>query len=81
MKIFIFKPSDRWEYCGGGIVIIAQCLEDCQSMVTSERFFRTQEDVNHTKMKGSSAYNWVLVEAFHTTEKEPRVVLNDYNWG
>ncbi|MBL0320521.1 MAG: hypothetical protein IPP74_14695 [Alphaproteobacteria bacterium] len=78
MKIYIFKPSSNWSYCGGGFVCIAESLEQAQSLAGDHKLFLTQEDADD---KPDSYYAWVLMETLYTNETEQRVVLFDYNWG
>ena len=31
MKLYILKPSDKWEWCGGGAVVLATTLANAQN--------------------------------------------------
>jgi len=33
MKVWIFKPTKYWEYCGGAIIIAANSIEDAQKLI------------------------------------------------
>ncbi len=75
--LFIFKPSDDWSYCGGGLVIIADSFAECQKMFTEE-LYKTEEEIPKTDFLHNA---WVLVETFKAPEQDSRIVLEDYNWG
>lgn len=80
MKIFIFKPSEHWDYCGGGKVCIAETFDSAAAL-----FKKTDEDAkffehDFSKQPVEDYDNWVLVETFPTTETRERVILDDYNW-
>lgn len=78
MKAFIFKPSKRWSYCGGGLVILATSFEEAQSLF-GEKLWETEEEAETAEDK---FYNWTLVATLYCpNETEKRIVLNDYNWG
>lgn len=80
MKIFIFKPSQCWSYCGGGLVILAESFEQCQSMFDEKLHWREEE----AEKEEYSFNNWTFVESFvidSFDEDKPRIVLSDYNWG
>ena len=73
-KLWIFKPSDKWRYCGGGLVIIADSFEECQKL-WDEKLYLTNEEIEGT-------YNtWIFVENFEITYQPSRIVMSDYNWG
>lgn len=77
MKLYLFKPSIRWRYCGGGLAIIAESFEDCQKLY-DEKLFYSEADIPEDQ-RGYEI--WVFVESFDVQGELPRVVLDDYNWG
>lgn len=78
MKIFVFKPSEQWDYCGGGRVVIASSIEECNTMFGEYRgvMYEKESDIP----KEEFCRIWVLVESFDTNLTEKRVVLDDSNW-
>ena len=86
MKLFIFKPSDQWDYCGGGLVVVASDFEMVKDVILEsnyknrdcvERFvlYKTENKSN------KDVYSWVLVDVFEVDANEnERVVTLDYNW-
>lgn len=90
MKLFIFKPVDEWEFCGGGYVAIAESIDRAAEMFrnSSEYEKRTvfvgannnPTDWNCAARKNSDIDTWELVEEFPTEETDERIVLLDYNW-
>lgn len=78
MKAYIFKPSTRWSYCGGGLVILAKSFKEAQSMF-GEKLWMTDEDANTAE---NNWENWTLEATLDCPlETESKIVLNDYNWG
>jgi hypothetical protein len=78
MKLYIFKPSKRWRYCGGGLAIIAESFEACQTLISDEKLFYSEAVIPKNQ---DDFYIWVFVESFDVVGEMSRVVLNDYNWG
>lgn len=76
-KIFIFKPSEKWSYCGGGLAIIAYDFDGCK------QYFDENLYISEESVPDSPSYDkWVLVASFGVTG-DPALgkVFDDYNWG
>jgi hypothetical protein len=89
MKLFIFKPSKHWSYCGGGAVIAAKSFdgvdivchgEELGGVVSKPNFFRTEKEV--VKKRGENTFDcWVLVAKYDVPKiKEEKVILYNFNW-
>jgi hypothetical protein len=80
-KAFIFKPSENWRYCGGGMVILADTFEEAKEIGKVEELqnlYRNEKDID----SGNLWNNWVLVSELNCSEEsESKIVLSDYNWG
>ena len=81
MKIYIFKPSKDWSYCGGALIVIANSLPEVQEMVKDGGSLIFLDDELAAKNEECSD-KWTLVEFFEApeTEKKARIVYHDYNW-
>ena len=89
MKIFLFRP--RWDYCGGGIVVIANTVEEAWALARQEeekekeipgRSWKEYDRevrvlTNHDYI--ADVGTWQVVDSFDVSEKTPRVVLFDWN--
>lgn len=79
MKIFIFRPSKEWNYCGGGLVILASNLNACRELMGHEGETLLEKELEESLEFASNI--WILVDVFEVdTEQEERVILYDYNW-
>ena len=79
---FIFKPSECWRYCGGGLVILADNFEEAQKLF-DEELFKSETEAEQEAIKTNQDYKkWTLVDTLICEkEYESRIVLNDENWG
>lgn len=77
MKLFIFKPHDDWSYCGGGRVVIAEDYQKAIELFPGDKFFKSDDD----SIGEDVCDVWTLVEEFEVKADEPKIVLNEYNWG
>lgn len=83
-KLYLFKPSKGWEYCGGATIICAASLEDALEMgnrLAAEG--QIAEICPHEKdvFAEDDSKLWAFVEEF--TLKEPRpvgLVFTDANY-
>jgi len=89
MKLFIFKPSENWSWCGGGVVIAAKSFDRVELVFRKNRysgivgapyFFKTEEEV--IKKRGENTFDcWILVAEYDVPEiKEEKVILCNFNW-
>lgn len=74
-KIFIFKPSEHWSYCGGGRVVIAETFEEVEAMFPDDKMWVSEPDKTD-----ETSYMWTLVATFPTNDQPNQVVLDDQNW-
>ena len=84
MKLYIFRPHEKWNYCGGSIIIIAENFNDCKKIFDlwgnyedkCNMFFKEDEDTEYPYWD-----TWVLQEELEVNcELEPRVVLCNFNY-
>lgn len=84
MKLYIAKPSDNWAYCGGGLVAIANDLEDLRELLKSTEYTDDMSIFNSEDEIGSGEFDglrkWVIVEVLEVGEIERRIVLFNYHW-
>jgi hypothetical protein len=96
MKIFVFETGKYWEYCGGGLAIIAKDLNqarelfkelflDKPSNTTGDAPLLEKEFENEENCKKVTkyCYYWILKGQFnlpHTTKEEPRVIMYSINY-
>lgn len=83
MKLYLFKPSEKWRYCGGVIAVISPSFEEVQKVLDDhdqgdEKVYYAEIDVPDD---GKNWSKWVVVESFEVQGELPRIVINDYNWG
>ena len=77
MKLYVIKPSEKWSYCGGGCVIIADNFKEAQEMLLKQK----DEKLYYSESKVLDNYNcWVKVEDFIVEKESKRIVYFDYNW-
>ena len=96
MYLWIFKPSKKWSYCGGGAVAIASTFDEAVKLLQELEKSESGSCCNYIdeetedKLKEASTTSnhvsligvhvWVLVENFEIREQTPKVVLFDYNY-
>lgn len=85
--IWVFKVSDKWRDCDGGLVIISKSFEEAQSLIKSYNSYETDAKLykNEHDIPEEERYNvwmdtWVLVEKIKVsnTEKSRVVSINYY---
>lgn len=83
-NIYIFKPSEQWRYCGGGLVIVAESFEEAQKLVAENpeplktaKLFKKESDIDKEEFMSI----WILVETISVNYPESRIILHDENWG
>ena len=83
MKIFIFKPSDEWMYCGGGLVYVGNDFpktvkeRDNDCFNEKHRLFRTEAEVDPK----DELFCWVLQEELDCPKpKKKGLIFLHYNW-
>lgn len=66
MKLFVFEPSKKWDYCGGMILIAARKFSECHSLI--KKYEETQGYSEDAKiLLGSSGIDdWRL----HMTDSD-----------
>ncbi len=92
MKIFIFEPY-KWEYCGGGIVVIASSYEEAVELIGKETYdpntsYVDQDFKKEYFAKDESEFKdidrrwntWVLTHEIETTEVKQRIAMINYNY-
>lgn len=81
MKLYILRPSKKWEYCGGAIVAIAKDFEDLKKLckeypeTSDEKIFNSQAEIADDSNNTWYVDSFILVEG-----QSRRVVYCDYNW-
>lgn len=92
MKIFIFEPY-KWDYCGGGIVIIAFSFKEAVELIVKETYdpnnsYTEQQFKKEYFAKDKAEFEdvdrewdtWVLTHEIETTEVKQRIVMINYNY-
>lgn len=90
MKIFIFEPY-KWDYCGGGIVVIASSYEKAVEIIVKETYnpnfsqqFKKEyfaEDEHDFDGVDRQWDTWLLTHEIETTEVKQRIVMINFNYG
>ena len=85
MKIYIFKPSKSWLYCGGAIVILANSFRSAKDFLILDDDSRAKKEPVVYKTEDENTHqdteDWILDSEFEVVgEDTERVVLNNWNW-
>lgn len=79
MKILVFKTSEKWSYCAGGLAIIAEDFTDAQRIMAAEH---PNDTIHASEESAVNNGSWVLVASYTLADPTPekKVVLYDFNW-
>lgn len=79
-KLFIFKPSETWSYCGGGRAVIADNWYEAVAYFPDDIFGVTEKEIE--KINEERNWDkWVLVATYGLEGDPPKgIVLDDHNW-
>lgn len=84
MKIFIFKTSDQWSYCGGGRVVVAEDYDKAIAFFPDDLFAKSEEEMTEINCKTGDREKvcdlWVFVSSYDVGEVSEGIILDDYNW-
>ena len=91
MKLFVFRPSETWEYCDGAVLIIAEYFEQAASFLRRKPIktpndyednliaYRSEADVDRDLFY--EGYPLVLDQVLELAgEHTPGIVFNHYNY-
>ncbi len=76
MQLYVLRPSDHWNYCGGGRVVIAEDWEAVKQLFPDDKLYLTEDEVDKEEYDNI----WVKVEEFTIEKETQRIVLDDYNY-
>ena len=94
MKLFVFKPSKYWNYCGGVLMATASSFEEaCQRLKEKLKEIGESNDVKFRKTDfdkkewrrrfaaGTRTYDvWVLLYELNLEDGSPDICLVEYNY-
>jgi len=92
MRLYIFKPSESWAYCGGARIAIAENMESAARLFIDKDLaadsIESADDVCYAMCEGAVPEKrsregvdvWILTESFPVAEAQPRIVLDDWNY-
>ena len=76
-KVYILKPSDSWEFCGGGRVAAVDSFQELKELFPDCAIFMTEEEAEKSKKISDI---WVVVSNFTADIATSRIMLDNYNW-
>jgi hypothetical protein len=85
MKLFIFTPSEFWDYCGGACMATAGTFEEAVARLsaidgmTDHHFYRTQPP-KPAGFGASTCDIWVLKAELDLAPNQSVVTLTEYNY-
>jgi hypothetical protein len=88
MRIYIFEPSEKWEYCGGAVVVIAKDIDEAITLASNYRESEDDERSGEIFVKNENEAiesianeTFVLKSEYELKENESaRVVTYNYNY-
>ena len=84
MNIYLFKPSELWNYCGGGAAVIAETFDEAKELFMHYPVAEGVSAVYQYELEGSESIIdgvWILVEVFPLSGfYEPHVVFTNANY-
>lgn len=82
-RLFLFKPSKGWSYCGGATILCAESLDDAIVLGNELKSEKTSDGHDAYRIAETSSYSpgfaregeqyclWVFVEEFVLVEFRP----------
>ena len=75
MKLYILKTSERWSYCRGGRVVVAENWDEVKEMFKYDELIESEEQETRNNWDV-----WIKVDELDTKKIKQEIILDEYNW-